>query len=66
MIHLFAIDGHYTAAYWRARAEEAHSRAEAMRDGHARTAMTIVTQMYDRMAARAEEREAKGTILTRH
>jgi len=66
MIHLFTIDGHYTAAYWRARAEEARARAEAMHDGYARTAMTTVAQMYDRMAARAEEQEAKGTILTRH
>jgi len=37
-----------------------------MHDGHASIAMTIVARMYDRMAARAEEREAKGTILTRH
>jgi len=66
MIYLFTIDGHYTAAYWRARAEEIRSRAEAMHDGYARTAMTTVAQMYDRMAARAEEREAKGTIVTWH
>ena len=66
MIHLFTIHGSYTAAYWRARAEEIRARAEAMHDGYARTAMTTVAQMYDRMAARAEEQEAKGTILTRH
>ena len=66
MIHMFTIDGHHTAAYWRARAEEARSRTQDMRDGHARTAMTIVAEMYDRMAMRADEREAKATILTRH
>ena len=66
MIHMFTIDGNYTAAYWQARAEEARSRAEAMRDGHARKALTTVAQMYERMAVRAEEREAKRTALTRH
>jgi hypothetical protein len=62
MIHTFTIDGHYTAAYWRARAEEARFRAKAMRDGYARKALTNIAQMYDRMAVRAEEGGAKRTI----
>jgi hypothetical protein len=61
MIHLFTIDGHYTAAYWRARAEETRARAEAMHDGYARIAMTTVAQMYDRMAARSSSTSASPT-----
>jgi hypothetical protein len=66
MIRMITDDGQHTSAYWRARAEELRSRAEVMRDSDARTAMTIVADMYDRMAVRAEEREAKVTILTLH
>jgi len=64
MIRIITDDGYHTSAYWRARAEEVRSRAEGIRESDARTAMTIVAEMYDRMAVRAEERAAKGTILT--
>jgi hypothetical protein len=44
--------------YWLERAEEARARAEEMLDEEAQTLMLSIAQMYDRLAARASEREA--------
>jgi len=57
---IFTSDGQYTAAHWRQRAEEARARAEDMHDATAKATMSKVAEMYDRMAARAERREASS------
>ncbi len=46
-----------TPEYWRARAEEARTRAEDMRDPHTREIMLRIARDYDMLAARTEERE---------
>jgi hypothetical protein len=43
--------------YWRARAEEARTRADQMSDAHNREAMQRIARDYDMLAQRAEERE---------
>ena len=52
-------DGVRNSGYWRARAEETRAKAEEMRGGDAQSALLDIAAMYDRMATRAAEREAK-------
>jgi hypothetical protein len=47
----------FTPEYWRARAEEARTRAEELRDQHTRETMRRIARDYDMLAQRAEERE---------
>ncbi|SEP42850.1 hypothetical protein SAMN02990966_06113 [Rhodospirillales bacterium URHD0017] len=55
-------DGLRSSAYWRARAEETRAKAGEMRSGEAEAAMLDIAAMYDRMAKRAAEREAKHKL----
>ena len=52
-------DGLRSSEYWRARAEEVRAQAEEMRSGDAQSALLDIAAMYDRMATRAAEWEAK-------
>ena len=52
-------DGLRGSQYWRERAEEARARAGEMRSADAESAMLDIAAMYERMADRAAEREAK-------
>ena len=47
----------HSSAFWRERAEEAHIRADEMRDGDARRTMRQIARMYSAMGARMEVRE---------
>jgi hypothetical protein len=51
-----------SSKYWRARAEETRAKAGEMRSGEAESAMLDIAAMYDRMANRAAEREAKHKL----
>jgi hypothetical protein len=51
--------GLHSSAFWRQRAEEAHVRADEMRDGDARRTMRQIARMYSAMASRMEVRELK-------
>ena len=53
-------DGLRGSQYWRERAEEARARAGEMRSADAESAMLDIAAMYERMADRAAEREAKA------
>ena len=55
-------DGLRGSGYWHERAEEARSKAEEMRSGDAQSAMLDIAAMYERMAKRAAEREAKHKL----
>ena len=46
--------------YWRERAEEARVRAGEMRSADAETAMLDIAAMYEQLANRAAEREARS------
>jgi hypothetical protein len=46
--------------YWRERAEEARVKAGEMRSHTAEIAMLDIAAMYERMAERAAEREARN------
>ena len=46
-----------TPENWRARAEEARARADAMTDQHNRDTMLRIAQDYDLLARRAEQRD---------
>ena len=48
-----------SSQYWRKRAEEARVRAGEMRSADAESAMLDIAAMYERMADRAADREAK-------
>jgi hypothetical protein len=52
-------DGLPSSSYWCERADEARAKAEEMRSGEAEAALLDIAAMYDRMADRAAEREAK-------
>jgi hypothetical protein len=52
-------DGLRSSGYSRERAEEVRTKAEEMHSGDAQSAMLDIAAMYDRMAKRAAEREAK-------
>jgi hypothetical protein len=52
-------DGLRTAAYWRERAEEARTMADAMKDKVAKATMREIAGKYDAMAERAQRREVK-------
>jgi len=52
-------DGLRSSSYWRERAEEARAKAEEMRSGDAQSTLLDIAAMYDRMAIRAAEKEAK-------
>jgi hypothetical protein len=47
----------HSAQFWHQRAEEAHVRADEMRDGDARRTMRQIARMYSAMATRMEIRE---------
>ena len=55
-------DGLRSSGYWRARAEETRAKAGEMRSGDAQSALLDIAAMYDRMATRAAEREAKHKL----
>ena len=55
-------DGLRSSSYWRARAEETRAKAGEMRSGDAQSALLDIAAMYDRMAKRAAEREAKHRL----
>ena len=62
-LHMTSTDGELrSSAYWRARAEETRAKAEEMRSGDAQSALLDIAAMYDRMAKRAAEREAKRKL----
>jgi uncharacterized protein YjiS (DUF1127 family) len=46
------------AAHWRVRAREARALAEQMDDPCSRRTMLVIAQDYEKLAARAEERDA--------
>jgi hypothetical protein len=48
-----------TSADWQKRAEEARTLAGEMRDAGTRATMEAIARLYDDLAARAAEREAK-------
>ena len=52
-----ANEGRYPSLFWRARAEEARTRAEGMRDDDARRTMLMIADKYERLAERAAARE---------
>jgi len=52
-------DGLRSSAYWRQCAEETRAQAGEMRSGDAQSALLDIAAMYNRMATRAAEREAK-------
>jgi hypothetical protein len=60
MAPLTAYDGLRPPAYWRARAEEARTRGEAMHDREAAQTMRRIALIYDQKAHTAERREARG------
>ena len=49
--------GLHSAQFWHQRAEEAHVRADEMRDGDARRTMRQIARMYSAMATHMESRE---------
>jgi hypothetical protein len=48
-----------SSAYWRERAEKTRAKAGEIPCGDAQSALLDIAAMYDRMARRAAEREAK-------
>jgi hypothetical protein len=48
------------AEHWRRRAEEARTRASGFHDTEAKQTMLRIAEMYDRMAAHADLREASS------
>jgi hypothetical protein len=50
------------ADYWRKRAEEARAVAVQMMDAHTRAVMLGIAQDYDKLAQRAERRDAGKSI----
>ncbi|SEP42866.1 hypothetical protein SAMN02990966_06119 [Rhodospirillales bacterium URHD0017] len=54
-------DGMHNSAYWRDRAGEVRTKADAMRDVDAKQSMLEMARVYDRMADRAALREAIPT-----
>jgi hypothetical protein len=50
--------------YWFSRAEEARTIAEALRDPEAARIMFEIAKGYDRLAARAAEREGQDIYRT--
>ena len=52
-------DGPRGSRYWRRRAEEARARAGELGSGDAESAMLDIAAMYERIADRAAEREAR-------
>jgi hypothetical protein len=51
------------AAYWRERAAEVVISAGSLKDPEAKSLLLRIAQEYERLATRAEEREAKGESL---
>ena len=51
-----------SSAYWRERAAGTRAKAGEMRSGDAQSALLDIAAMYDRMANRAAEREAKRKL----
>ena len=54
-------DGVRSSRYWRQRAEETRAKALQMR-GDAQSALLDIAALYDRIATRAAEREAKQKL----
>ena len=55
-------DGLRSSGYWRERAEETRAKAGDMSSGDAQSALLDIAAMYERMAKRAAEREAKRKL----
>ena len=55
-------DGLRSSGYWRERAEETRAKAAEMRSDDLQSAMLGIAAVYDRMAKRAAEREAKHKL----
>jgi hypothetical protein len=51
--------GLLSSSYWRERAVETRAKAGEMRSDDAQSALLDIAAMYDRMAERAAEKEAK-------
>lgn len=51
----------HTALYWRSRADEARALCDVLSDKDARTSMERIAQMYEDLAARTAEREARNS-----
>ena len=51
-----------SSGYWRDRAEEVRAKAGEMPGGDAQSALLDIAAMYERMARRAAEREAKHKL----
>jgi hypothetical protein len=58
-----SVESQCDADYWRKRADEAHSVAQAMADPAARRQMHFIAQAYERLADHAERtaRRKRGT-----
>jgi len=52
------------SAYWRKRAKEFRSRADAMSDDFARPMMLEIARMYEKLAIRAAEMERRKKAET--
>ena len=50
----------FSAEYWSARAEEARTIAERMKDKDTRNTMLGIVRSYEHLAQRAKEREQPG------
>jgi len=59
-VALIGVDsGLHSSTYWRARAEEARTRGEAMHGRDAAQTMFRIARIYDEMAQTAEKRESR-------
>lgn len=58
-VNRMTTDGRLRVEYLRERAEEARKKARDMRDLEAKRTMQELAEMYDRLAARAADREQR-------
>jgi hypothetical protein len=54
-------DGVPSSAYWHKRAEEARTLADEMRDESTKATIAAIARMYEDLASRAAEREARDS-----